>query len=303
MVSPLSLNQQSDQENKKTVSVLGDFFPQPDIRPELLVRLQGKLQTTLDIQQLLEIFFDEVQSSILLDGLGYSNQDDALNSVVGDKERHSVRYHLQTQSDTMGELVLYRKTRFREYELANLEGMLTTLVFPMRNALNYHRALAAAYKDPLTGAGNRAAMERTLLREIELSKRTTSPLTVLMLDLDHFKKINDQYGHTVGDKVLKDVVACIHDATRQTDLCFRYGGEEFLILLSNTTAHSALIIAERIRKKVAALKLITESGTVQLTTSIGCATLKADENLEQLVSRADKLLYEAKRTGRDQIVS
>lgn len=303
MVSPLSSNQQNNQENKKTVSVLGDFFPQPDIRPELLVKLQGKLQTTLDIQQLLEIFFDEIQSSILLDGLGYVNPEDSLNTVIGNKGRHSVRYHLQTQKDTMGELILFRNTRFREYELANLEGMLTTLVFPMRNALHYHRALAAAYKDPLTGAGNRAAMERTLLREIELSKRTTSPLTVLMLDLDHFKSINDQYGHTIGDKILKDVVSCIHETTRQTDLCFRYGGEEFLILLSNTTTHSGLIIAERIRKRIAALTLITEAGSVQLTASIGCATLKADEDLETLVKRADKLLYKAKHAGRDQIAN
>lgn len=302
MVSPLSLNQPGSQESDNKVSVLGEFFPQPDIRPELLVRLQGKLQTTLDTQQLLEIFFDEIQSSILLDGLGYSHQTSELNTLVGDKGRHSVRYHLQTQSDSMGELVLYRKTRFREYELANLEGMLTTLVFPMRNALNYHQALAAAYKDPLTGAGNRAAMERTLLREIELSKRTTNPLTVLMLDLDHFKKINDQYGHTVGDKVLKDAVTHIQKATRQTDLCFRYGGEEFLILLSNTHTDAGRIIAERIRKEIESLKLITDAGTVQITASIGCATLKADDNLEQLISRADNLLYKAKNAGRNQIL-
>src|SRR5690554_2738530 len=290
MVSQLSLNQQCSQDNEKTVSVMGEFFPQPDIRPELLVRLQGKLQTTLDTKQLLEIFFDEAQSSILLDGLGYVNENAELNTLVGEKSRHSVRYQLQTQNDSMGELVLYRKTRFREYELANLEGMLTTLVFPMRNALSYHQALAAAYKDPLTGAGNRAAMERTLLREIELSKRTTNPLTILMLDLDHFKAINDQYGHTIGDKVLKDVVTQIHQATRQTDLCFRYGGEEFLILLSNTHADSARIIAERIRKKIEILKLITSAGTVQVTASIGCATLKADDNIEQLIGRADQLL-------------
>src|SRR5690554_4751209 len=98
MVSPLSLNQQRSQENDKTVSVLGGFFPQPDIRPELLVRLQGKLQTTLDTEQLLEIFFDEIQSSVLLDGLGYVHQSSELNTLVGEKSRHCVRYHLQTQN-------------------------------------------------------------------------------------------------------------------------------------------------------------------------------------------------------------
>lgn len=301
MVSPLSLNQHRSQDKEKTVPVLGEFFPQPDIRPELLVRLQGKLQTTLETKQLLEIFFDEAQSSILLDGLGYVNENAELNTLVGDKSRHSVRYHLQTQNDSMGELILYRATRFREYELANLEGMLTTLVFPMRNALQYHLALAAAYKDPLTGAGNRAAMERTLSREIELSKRTTSPLAILMLDLDHFKNINDQYGHTVGDKVLKEVVGQIREATRQTDLCFRYGGEEFLILLSNTHLDSALIIAERIRKKIESFKLITDAGTIQTTASVGCTVLKPNDGLEQLVSRADQLLYSAKHAGRNQV--
>src|SRR5690554_8158924 len=87
MVSQLSLNQQRSQDNEKTVSVMGEFFPQPDIRPELLVRLQGKLQTTLDTKQLLEIFFDEAQSSILLDGLGYVNENAELNTLVGDKSQ------------------------------------------------------------------------------------------------------------------------------------------------------------------------------------------------------------------------
>lgn len=302
MVSPLSLNQQQTQDNDKTVSVMGDLFPQPDIRPELLVRLQGKLQTTLEIQQLLEIFLDEAQSSILLNGLGYNHSEAQVQALVGDKSRHSVRYNLQTQNDSMGELVLYRETRFREYELANIEGMLTTLVFPMRNALQYQQALAGAYKDPLTGAGNRAAMERTLLREIELSKRTTSPLSILMLDLDHFKKINDQYGHSIGDKVLKDIVSQIRQATRQTDLCFRYGGEEFLIVLSNTLLDSALIIAERIRKKIESFKLITDAGAIQTTASTGCTVLAPEDDLEQLVNRADQLLYNAKHSGRNQVV-
>ncbi len=302
MVSPLHSNGRAELQDDKIVSSIGDLAPKPDIRPEVLLKLSGKLQTTLELSQLLEIFFEEIQQAVLVDGISFSHNAHNLLLSYGRNSVHSASYRLQTQQDYMGDLVFHRSTRFREHELANLEGLLTTLVYPMRNALLYHEALAAAFRDPLTGAGNRVALDKTLQREIELTKRHGQQLSILMLDLDHFKLVNDEFGHSMGDKVLKEAVGCITGCIRQTDMCFRYGGEEFLIMLSNAEHAGALRIAERIRMSISALDFSNDKGRLQVTTSIGCATLMIEDSMDSLVQRADKALYQAKHSGRNRVV-
>lgn len=302
MVSPLHSNGRAELQDDKIVSSIGDLAPKPDIRPEVLLKLSGKLQTTLELAQLLEIFFSEIQQAVLVDGISFSYNAQNLLLSFGRNSVHSASYRLQTQQDYMGDLIFHRSTRFREHELANLEGLLTTLVYPMRNALRYHEALAAAFRDPLTGAGNRVALDKTLQREIELAKRHGQQLSILMLDLDHFKLVNDEFGHSMGDKVLKEAVACITGCIRQTDMCFRYGGEEFLVMLSNAEHAGALRIAERIRMGISSLTFSNEKGRLQVTTSIGCATLMIEDSMDSMIQRADKALYQAKHNGRNRVV-
>ena len=302
MVSPLHSNGHAELQRENVVSAFGDLASRPDLRPELLLKITGKLQTTLDLNQLLDIFFTEMQQAVLVDGMVYQHAELKLRHSTGRQPPHSASYQLQTQKDYMGELIFHRSTRFREHELANIEGLLSTLVFPLRNALRYHEALLAAYRDPLTGAGNRVALDQTLNREIELTKRHQQDLSILMLDLDHFKLINDLYGHATGDEVLKEVVACIGRCIRQTDMCFRYGGEEFLIMLSNTDGASALRVAERIRMSISDLRFDTDKGALQVTGSIGCASLTFEDDKESLLHRADKALYRAKHAGRNRVI-
>lgn len=302
MVSPLHSNGHAELQRENVVSAFGDLASRPDLRPELLLKLTGKLQTTLDMNQLLDIFFTEIQQAVLVDGMVYQHAELKLRHSTGRQPPHSASYQLQTQKDYMGELIFHRSTRFREHELANIEGLLSTLVFPLRNALRYHEALLAAYRDPLTGAGNRVALDQTLNREIELTKRHQQDLSILMMDLDHFKLINDLYGHATGDEVLKDVVACIGRCIRQTDMCFRYGGEEFLIMLSNADGAGALRIAERIRMSISDLRFDTGKGALQVTGSIGCASLTFEDDKESLLHRADKALYRAKHAGRNRVI-
>ena len=198
MVNPLHSNGQAELRDDKIVTSFGELAPRPDLNPELLLRLTGKLQTTLDIEQLLEIFFNEIQDALLVAGLPFQHDSQDLRLKQGKQSQHSVSYRLQTQGDYMGELSFHRSTRFREHELANIEGLLTTLVYPVRNALRYHAAIAAAFKDPLTGAGNRAALDRTLQREIELAKRHQQPVPFLILDPDRVKPINHNHAHPPG---------------------------------------------------------------------------------------------------------
>lgn len=117
---------------------------QCDIRPELLMKLQGKLQTSLDTEQLLAIFFTDIQQAVLLDGISFESGDGLFNAAVGKNERHKITYVLQTNEEFIGRLTFQRAIRFREQELANLEGLLSTLVYPFRNAALYRQALEQA---------------------------------------------------------------------------------------------------------------------------------------------------------------
>jgi diguanylate cyclase (GGDEF)-like protein len=201
----------------------------------------------------------------------------------------------------MGELVFRRNQRFSEQELGNLESLLSALLYPMRNALLYRAATQTALRDPLTGAGNRIAMEQTLQREIEMSRRHLQPLSLLMLDIDHFKQVNDLHGHGAGDEVLKAVAASIKDQLRNVDMVFRYGGEEFLILLSNTSREAAAMVGERLRYANQAQDYYADGQLIELTVSLGCATLLPGESAESLLRRADSALYVAKREGRNRL--
>ncbi|WP_370293300.1 GGDEF domain-containing protein [Thalassolituus sp.] len=303
MVSPLHTNGRAELRDDKVITPFGDLAPRPDIRPEVLLRLSGKLQTTLELSQLLEIFLEEIQQAVLVDGLTLTHDPSGISLATGRNSLHTANYRMQTQQDYMGDLTFHRSTRFREHELANIEGLLSTLVYPLRNALRYHEAMAAAFRDPLTGAGNRVALDKTLGREVELAKRHGQSLSVLMLDLDHFKQVNDEFGHSMGDKVLKEAVVAMTGCIRQTDMCFRYGGEEFLIMLSSADQAGALRIAERIRMGIGRLMFTSEKGSLQVTASIGCATLNMTDTMEELVQRADEALYVAKDSGRNRVIS
>lgn len=156
--------------------------------------------------------------------------------------------------------------------------------------------------DSLTGLLNRRAILNRLDEHITDSRRYEDNLGILMLDIDHFKRINDKYGHITGDDVLENVGLLLQRKIRDTDAAGRYGGEEFLITLPRTDLPSALILAERIGKNIKATKMKDLTGIVfSITVSQGLALYKPGDDIQSLISRADKLLYQAKQNGRDRI--
>ncbi|MEE8379675.1 MAG: diguanylate cyclase [Gammaproteobacteria bacterium] len=156
--------------------------------------------------------------------------------------------------------------------------------------------------DSLTGLLNRRAILNRLHEHITNARRYEDNLSVLMLDIDHFKRINDKYGHITGDDVLEKVASLFQRTIRDTDTAGRYGGEEFLITLPKADLSSALIVAERIRKNIKATKMKDLTGNVfSITVSQGLATYKPGDDVHSLISRADNLLYQAKRNGRNRI--
>ena len=161
-----------------------------------------------------------------------------------------------------------------------------------------------ARTDPLTGLVNRRVLVERLQTELERARRYESSVTVLMIDLDHFKRINDQHGHLVGDEVLKQVAVLLTSAVRSVDLVARYGGEEFVILLPETPPMGATTFAERIRERMEAADFSAGTGErLGVTTSIGLATFPGPriETVEDLLARADEALYRAKADGRNRV--
>ncbi len=159
--------------------------------------------------------------------------------------------------------------------------------------------LGQAITDPLTGAYNRRQMEFTLDESIERHQRTTAPASVLLIDIDHFKKVNDDLGHDAGDRVLKAVVVLIKSRSRKLDRLFRTGGEEFLLLLPDTPVAAAMLQAENLRNRVAESNLLKNR---QVTISIGVADLQRGLSQEDWIKMADTALYQAKEGGRNRVV-
>ena len=156
-----------------------------------------------------------------------------------------------------------------------------------------------AHTDALTALYNRRAYDQELAREWRRVQRNGAALSVLLIDADHFKSINDQHGHAVGDRVLQALAALIQRSAREIDVAARIGGEEFAVLLSDTGATSALNVAERIRSQIAQSDTMPVTG---VTVSIGVATLAAEESAASLQHRADQALYMAKSQGRNRVV-
>jgi len=170
----------------------------------------------------------------------------------------------------------------------------------------YERSRAEAFAelerlsvtDKLTGLLNRSRLDTVLQQEIERHHRSGQPLTLVMCDIDYFKRINDQHGHLTGDRVLQDIAGLLTGNMRQSDICGRWGGEEFLIVCPDTASEAATVISNKLRTIIAAARL---SKQLQLTMSFGIATLLPGETAEQLLHRADDALYQAKRNGRNRL--
>jgi diguanylate cyclase (GGDEF)-like protein len=156
-----------------------------------------------------------------------------------------------------------------------------------------------ARTDPLTGLANRRTLREALQREIARAGRLGERLSLVIADLDHFKSINDQYGHTTGDHVLVGAAAVFQSNLRPYDLAVRYGGEEFVLLLPATSTEGAMVVAERMRKTLA--DIAVPDCPRQITMSLGVATWMKGETPEQFVARADAALYSAKNAGRNRV--
>ena len=193
----------------------------------------------------------------------------------------------------------------RDEMLARVRTQVRRKRFSDRLRDSFQLTIEMAITDSLTGLHNRGYLERHLVALVDQARLYAKPLSVLILDIDHFKAVNDTYGHAAGDDVLREFSRRLRRAVRGIDLVGRHGGEEFVVAMPDTDADLAFIIGERLRERIAGESFVLGNGTgVRATASIGVSTLlPAGDSPEALLQRADEALYLAKRSGRNRVVA
>ena len=269
---------------------------------EVASRLPAVLQTSLELDEVINLFHKEISKVLPYDSLHYQHQAMHYEINTGSRSHHSCNYRLEMNGVWLGELSLTRRKKFSDDDTQQIEDLLCKLVYPIRNCLLFRQAQTAALQDKLTGLGNRGAFDNSLAREIDLAHRQRIPMSLIVLDIDHFKAINDNYGHSSGDQALQLLAQSITDTLRLSDIAFRYGGEEFTLVLNNTDIESAHLVAERIRIATSLLNCSDGNRNFGFTVSLGVAQLKSGEKSAALFDRADQALYLAKKGGRNQSV-
>ena len=196
--------------------------------------------------------------------------------------------------------------------LRDADGRIIGAIESLQDVSDRHRAEEAlrrseesyrllSQSDALTGLYNRRHLHCCLPQEIERASRYGRPLSLLLIDCDHFKRINDTWGHLAGDRVLQSLGSLIRASLRASDRAYRYGGEEFVILLPETSGSDALSLADRLRGSFAGMALFPDDQAARFTLSVGVAEYRPGESEQNFVNRADKAMYEAKRLGRNRV--
>jgi len=268
---------------------------------EQTLKLAGLLQTSLELDTVLDYFLDAVTHLINFDGAQFTNNEFNYEFQYAKNERHSCTYRLRLADEILGELTFSRKKRFSEAETLQLETILCQVLYPVRNAILYKRAVISSQVDPLTGTNNRAAFDLSIEKEVERSHRHHMPLSLAVIDIDYFKHVNDTFGHSTGDNVLRKVTEAIKDTLRASDELFRYGGEEFTLILNGTDSEGAVHVAERIRQEIENAYFEHDNTQIPITVSIGVSGLSSRDDAKRLFNKADAALYRAKDTGRNRV--
>ncbi len=276
--------------------------PSPE-NEETMAILVDQLNSSLEPNLIIEQFFKLLKARKLADGLIYKNLELNISQHIGQLSKHECNHEIESGETKLGYLSISRKKKYTHEEQSKLQRALFFIKNPLRNAFLHRKAIHAAIHDPLTKLYNRSTLAESLSREINRSNRYQKPLSILLIDLDDFKKVNDRFGHLVGDKILRFVAATVLDTLRETDIGFRIGGEEFLIILPNTNEIGGKILAERLRRKIEQSKSNNDKNKPNITASIGFAVYHSDESIGQFFSRADKALYSAKKKGKNTVIT
>jgi diguanylate cyclase (GGDEF)-like protein len=235
------------------------------------------------------------------DYLNYKNSIENINIDLGEIIKEKLIFNLKINNNSLGKFIIARNIKFNKWEINEIKHLMSVLVQPINNALHYRQAITNASIDPVTKLNNRTLFNKIINQEIDFAQRYDQKLLLMMLDLDNFKKINDNFGHNIGDILLSLIGQTLTKFMRRSDLVFRYGGDEFCIILRNSILDGANNLANRVRNNINEKEFDCNDIKIKISISIGLAELHHDDDCIKFIERADKLLYKAKKAGRNNV--
>ncbi len=277
-----------------------DIAPDARYRP-VIEELMNRLHSELDFHQLMDTFVSEVRAVLECSGIEYSQRSNGLYYAGGVTGQHSSHYELRHAGEFLGEISFTRERAFHEHELVMIETMVGGLIRPLHNALKYQQAINFAQRDELTGLMNDSYYHNTIELEIKRAHRYKTPFSLLLIDLDDFRQINENYGRKTGDAVLIEIGERIKRATRGSDIIVRSNGDRFLVFMPNTSTVDASVVAERIRAFVVEESFACRTVEIDLTMSIGVVTVSAEDTRHTLTERVERVMCRAKTLGKNRV--
>lgn len=285
----------------KTQAIISQLTSSTDLQNKS-TPLNERLQTSLDLHQVLSIYTDYMLQRLPVSALQFISDDQIIN-LVGDYKNPASEYSVMLYADNeyLGQMVYQFKRPPSYVNKVRLEQMHRQLTFPLRNAIHFSRLRKVAVRDHLTGLGNRALLDETLEHlSARLKRDNNQSHIVMLLDMDGFKAVNDRHGHQQGDEVLKQFGHLLKQQLRDTDRVFRYGGDEFVLILENTKAEQADEVFSRIRN---ALNNDITLATFNIGVSAGSLAMESFHSPQDIIDEADRRLYAAKIAGKDRHLS
>ena len=307
-----------------------DHFRRQTERLDLMNKLHGRMAGVLDVSGMIESYSIWLMPHVEHELIGYRNQvrakkhlfcsghgpkrrsiiafaekifnntDKKAKAYMSEDGHYAHKWLIETAEDAGILIIMKDEKALSDIETSLISESLLILSESLRRGLQYEELFASARKDALTGLANRRFFEERINGLMDGARRYKRPLTMASLDLDHFKQVNDNLGHSQGDRVLKQVADVFSRAIRSTDMLIRIGGDEFLLVMDDTDQKSGRILAERLCKAVNSMEIWSDSST-KLGVSIGMSQWKTEETLDEWMERVDDILYNAKADGRSRV--
>lgn len=288
-----SLRERVKESKERFVAVVDQISLKDEKIHQILTlyEINRKLAYILDVDKLVNTFVDELSSVENIESVCCNNEEskDGYASFVIDEERDTRYLHVACDDPQLTHQIPYLVSQLR---------------ILIDRAMIYKKMQKMSITDYLTNIANRRHFMERFRQEFNRTKKFNFPLSFLIIDIDFFKKINDTYGHLVGDEILRQVAAILSDKIREIDFIGRYGGEEFVVFLPEASPKAALMAAERLRSCVESFVFKAYDEKLNVTISIGASTFPVNaQDKEELLELADKALYVAKEQGRNRVVA
>jgi len=279
-----------------THPLLLNMLIKPKAADRACANLASKLQSSLDPEVLLAIFKQSIHQYLPLCNLAFHTDNCILTTELSAPGNANLRFDLSDDGYALGQLECDLEQNLTMAQEALLTQLSKVLIHPLRNALEYQKMKLLAFQDSLTGLANRNQFEHCFQQLAVRSYKKKMNFSLLIIDLDGFKRVNDKYGHQAGDLVLANFAQLLLEFSSERAQVFRFAGDEFTILINDVDKHFVSCFAQEIKHAVARN---TSLAKFKLSCSIGSAKFQCHDSLDSLFSRADKALYKAKGKGRN----